>query len=199
MAASLSMVNYLVSVEQLSNRNAPAQETEIAQVVHTPLLGLLAPYAPYAPVALFVILFVCAFGIQLISKIRQARNIIAIFFISLMAAGIPSILTYVQNGGGQEVKAGPQEVPKALHVSQLGSDSIKITWNTGATALGAVRLSTAPYVLTKARVYTADGGSMAQDHSVIVTHLQPGQVYEFEVFSKNDWYDNNGKYILFKM
>lgn len=197
MATTLSMVNYLVSVEQLSNRNVPTQDANTTQVLQSPFFGFLAPYVIYAPVALFTLLFACAFGLQLISKVRQAKNILAIFFISLMAAGIPSVLTYVQNGGGQEAKAGPQEAPKVVRVSQSGVDSVKITWNTGAVTIGAIRLSLAPYVLAKASVYIADNGSMTQDHSVIIPHLSQGKEYEFEVLSKGEWYDDNGKYIKF--
>lgn len=194
---TLSVANYLVTVEQLSVRNAPSEETTVTQVTESSLFQWLTPYISYAPMLLFVLLFVCAFGIQVITKARQARNMIAIFFISLFAASIPAVLTYVQTGGGQETKAGPLEVPRAVSVTAEANESAKIVWHTEAATEGAVRISPAPFMISRALVYIADKGAISQDHLVLVPKLTLGRAYEFEVLSGGEWYNTDGHYVSF--
>jgi hypothetical protein len=193
----LAAANYFVTVNQLSARNAPQTSEELAQTKTVVSTSSLAPYMPFASLALFILLFVAAFGIQVTNGVRNARHVITAFTIALFAASIPLILSYIQLGTGQTVRAGPEEIPRNVRVIQLSKNSSRISWNTDAPRIGVVRIGEVPMTEINSRIVVANERQSVQEHIVDVPGLMDGHRYEFEILSGHTWYDNNGRFIQF--
>ena len=193
----LAVANYFVTINQLSAHNAPHTQEEGAQTTPPVATGPLSMIMPYASVILFVLLFIAAFGIQLMRSIRNTKQIITAVMIALFAASIPTILTYVGEGSRQEARAGPEEVPMTVVVQREASDAVHITWKTDAMRIGVVKLGEVPFDANTAKVYVADDQQPVQLHTAIISGLKDKHRYEFEILSGKTWYDNNGTYIPF--
>src|SRR3989344_1016938 len=193
----LAAVNYYVTINQLSARNAPEAKEEIVAYPQVPFGDMLVPLIPYAPVFLFVLLFTVAFGMQVVNKIRRARHMMVAILIAFFAASIPTVLNYVQQGTRQEARAGPEEVPRQVRVAPQSPGSVVISWETDAPRVGVVRFGKKPLTNASGRVYIGNDQMSVRMHSVQIDTLTKKQPYQFEIMSGNTWYDNNGKYIEF--
>lgn len=194
--APIAAVNYFVTINQLSARNTQDVAT-IQEGSPTQYPQWVDEMIPYTPFILFSALFIAAFGIQVVNRVKTVRSIITAFFIAIFAASIPATLTYIEQGSRQQVKAGPQEVPREIRVSPKSADSILIEWKTDAEHLGMVRIGTKPLTEETGRAYVADNKQKTRVHSVEVPKLIKGETYELEIYSGRAWYDDNGKYIQF--
>lgn len=190
-------LNYLVSINQLSARNAPVTQEEIAVAKQLPFLEIFSPYIIYAPFVLFVILFAGAFMFQMQNRMKNLKNISMAIVIAVFAASIPTMLTMTQTGVHQAAKAGPEEVPREVIVQKIPDGGIIITWNTDAIKFGSVKISKIPAVNTAPFVYVGDNQVPVKNHTVKIPTLTQNQAYEVEILSGNTWYDNAGKPIEF--
>lgn len=189
--------NYFVTVNELTAHNTASAHEEVVVVSPSPLASTLTPFIPYTPFVLFGLLFVIAFWILVVNRVRNLKNVTTAFVFALMVAGIPTALTYINQGSRQEVKAGPQEVPRNVRVAPASPTSVRISWETDATRVGVVRFNKIPFSLQTARVYIADNQESVRAHSVEIDRLVKKESYEFEILSGTTWYDNGGKYIQF--
>jgi len=194
---ALAATTYFVAINQLSAHNAPETAAETAASQPSAFETWVGPYLPYAPYALSAFLFLVVFSFMIMSKVKSIGNIISALLLAIMAGGIPSILTYVQQGSRQSVNAGPEEVPREVRVQKNSPDSIQVTWHTDANEIGVVKLSPSPFADQTARVYVADNQQSIQSHDAVVSGLKNNGSYEFEILSGHTWYDNGGKYIDF--
>lgn len=190
-------VTYYSAVSALTAKPA-THETTAAVVPDSVIPPVLSPLVTYAPLLLFFALFVSAFGIQLINRIRDARRLVTAFAIAFFAASIPSVLSVMQQRTFVQTRAGPDEIPRNVRIS-VAPGQAEIRWQTGVANVGAVRVSRAPLDERQSTLYIADNGSSVTEHHVLVESLQTGMAYEFEVLSGTEWYDYNGvplKFVL---
>lgn len=191
-------VNYFVTINQLTAHNTvSAHEETVQQTPQSPLLHLLEPFFPYAPFVLVALLFVVAFGIQVVYRARSLKNISTALVLAVLVASMPMMLTYVSQGSRQTVSAGPDEIPREVRVQANTPSSVIISWRTDAKHVGVVRLGAVPFAAQTPRVYLANNREEVQMHSVSINGLKKGTTYEFEILSGTSWYDNGGKYIQF--
>ena len=127
---------YFATVNELSAKVEAKTQEETTQTQTPSRFEALTQYVPLAPFVLFALLFVVAFGIQVVNRVKTAKSIVTAVMIAIFAASIPATLTYIETGARQEVKAGPQEIPRNLLVGPGSSDSIVVTWETDAQAIG---------------------------------------------------------------
>ncbi len=189
--------NYFVTIRELSAHNTASAHETVIEAPPSPIASTLAPLLPYTPVILFGFLFVIVFGIFIINRVRNVKNVTTAFILAVMLASIPTLLTYIARGSRQEVNAGPEEVPRNVRVAPASPSSIVISWETDAARVGVVRFSKAPFSLQTARVYLANNQSLVRTHSVEIDKLVGKESYEFEILSGTTWYDNGGRYIKF--
>jgi len=190
-------VNYFITINELTAHNTASAHEEVVQLSPSPLVRTLTPLLPYTPFVLFALLFVIAFGILVVNRAKSLKNITIALFLALISASIPTVLTYIGQGSRQEVKAGPEEVPRNIRVAPVNSTSVRISWETDAARVGVVRIGKTPYTSQTARVYIADNQESVRVHSVEIDKLVQKASYEFEIMSGTTWYDNGGKYIQF--
>jgi hypothetical protein len=191
--------NYYVAINELSaHTTVSTQQNSVQPVAQSSLLHTLSPYLPYLPFVLFAVLFMGAFYIQVVNRVKNLKNVTTSLAIALMLASIPSVLTYISQGGGQTAHAGPDEIPRELRVAKASPTSVFITWKTDAKHIGVVKLGPSPFSDQTSFVYLADNHTEeVQMHSIRVDRLKPGTPYEFKILSGSTWYDNAGKYVQF--
>jgi hypothetical protein len=194
-----SAADYFVTIDELSAHNTVSAHEETVQPVQQPtVFSSLQPLLPYTPFVLFALLFVVAFGIQVVNRARNLKNVTTALVLALLVASIPMILTYINQGSPQTAKAGPDEIPREVHVQADTQSSVLILWRTDAKHVGVVKLGPAPFAQNSARAYiTNNHEEEVQMHTVRVTGLKKGTTYEFEILSGITWYDNAGKYVQF--
>jgi hypothetical protein len=197
-AQSSSIVeNYFVQIDQLSAHNTVSAHEKVASSPRPLLSGPVGQLLPYTPFILFALLFVIAFGILVMNRAKTLRNMTTALLLAIMAASIPTVISYIGMGTQQAVKAGPEEIPRNVVVKSGGLSSVVISWTTDAARTGAVRFDKKPLSPATAITYIANAQATVHVHSVSVDHIVRGQTYEFEILSGTRWYDNNGAYIQF--
>ena len=190
-------VNYFVTINELTAHNIASVHEEVTVASPSPIASTFAPFIPYTPFVLFALLFMVAFGILVVNRVRNLKNVTTALMLALMVASIPTVLTYIAQGSRQTAKAGPQEVPRNVRVAPASPASVRISWETDAARVGVVRLSKMPFILQTARLYIADDQKSVSVHSIEINSLVRQQSYEFEILSGTTWYDNKGTYIQF--
>jgi len=193
-----SAVNYFVTVSELTAHNTvSAHEEKVQPVPQSPIFHSLEPFFPYAPFVLIALLFVVAFGIQVVNRARNLKNVTTALVLALIVASIPMVLTYISHGSPQTTNAGPDEIPCEVRVKPDTISSVVISWRTDAKHVGVVRFGAAPLAAKTPRVYLANNREEVQIHTVSIGGLKKATTYEFEILSGTTWYDNGGKYIQF--
>jgi cytoskeletal protein RodZ len=83
------------------------------------------------------------------------------------------------------------ERPEDVVITDVTSSTAKISWTTGIEATGGlVQYGTSPTSLTS---FAPADTAKSKDHSVILTLLQPGTTYYFEIsYGENNKFDNGG-------
>jgi hypothetical protein len=190
-------VTYFAAMSSLTQKPIGQTSSLSIEEPDTILPPSLSPLVTYAPVILFFALFISAFGIQLMRKVRDVKRILTAFAIAFFAASIPTVLTVMQQRSVSQTHAGPDEIPRNIQVTGYNETAAVVVWHTDTGKIGAVRLSKAPYSPENSIMYIADNGREATDHRVILSDLKPGTNYQFEVFSGTAWYDHNGTPIRF--
>ena len=190
-------VNYFVAINQLSARSTNTSQEQIIQPTPSPLTNILMPMLPYAPLVLFILLFVAAFGLLVVTRVKNLKNMTTALVLALITASIPTVITYIGQGSRQTALAGPDEIPREVRVSPDSVAYAVISWHTDAKHTGVVRMGPAPLNVQTARIYIANDRTEVTDHSIRIGGLVKGKTYEFEILSGTTWYDNGGKYIQF--
>ena len=196
-SAPVVAVNYFVTIDQLSAHNTASAYQEVAQPEPAPLVSGLSPLLPYAPFVLFALLFVVAFGLLVVNRAKNLKNMTTALVLALITASIPTVITYVGQGSRQEAKAGPDEIPHEMHVRPDTASFAVITWRTDAKHTGVVRFGASPLSPQTARVYVANDRAEVAQHEIRIGGLKKGRTYEFEILSGTTWYDNAGTPIRF--
>lgn len=186
-------VNYFVAINELTVHDTSSTNQETTQQASSPF----TPFLPYTPFIIAGLLFVVAFGILIINRAKSLKNMTTALVLAVMIASIPMVLTYINQGMRQTAKAGPDEIPRELRVTQGSPTFAVITWHTDAKHTGVIRFGLAPLSDATARVYVADDRKPLTDHSISIGGLKKGTSYEFEILSGTTWYDNNGAPIHF--
>lgn len=189
--------NYLVTVQSLSPQPVEATEQNPPEFEDNTMSSLFSPYTTYAPVILFFALFISAFGILIIHRVRNWKATFTALVVAALAASIPLVLTTIEQGTRQQALAGPDEVPRRVRIVQRTTDSVTVFWETDAVQYGAVRVGPAPLSEPTSYVYVADMGNKVQSHVVTLPKLDHGIVYEAEVFSGTQWYANGEQLLRF--
>jgi len=199
MASIDTATNYFVAINELTAHNAAVTNEETVQPTQqSPYFHSLELYFPYAPFVLVALLFVIAFGIQVVNRARNLKNVSAAFVLALLVASIPMVLNYIGQGSRQTANAGPDEIPRQVLVKSNTPTSVLISWTTDAKHIGVVKLGPVPFSDKTALVYLSENHTEeVQSHTVRVYGLKKGSVYEFEILSGTTWYDNAGNYIRF--
>jgi len=199
MISTVTASNYFVAINELTAHNtAVTNEVTIQPAQQSPFFHSLEPFFPYAPFVLVALLFVIAFGIQVINRARNLRNVTTAFVLALLVASIPMVLNYVGQGSRQTANAGPDETPRQVRVQPNTSTSVLISWTTDAKHIGVVKLGPVPFSDKTAFVYLAKNHTEeTQTHVIRINGLKRGLTYEFEILSGTTWYDNAGNYIQF--
>lgn len=199
MASIATAENYFVTINQLTAHNTVSAHDETAQPIQQPsIFQSLEPLLPYSPFIVFIFLFIAAFYIQVVNRVRNLKNVTAALVLAIMLASIPTVLTYVGQGSRQTASAGPDEIPREVRVQADTSTAVLISWRTDAKHIGVVKLGPAPFSQKTALVYmTTNDQEEVQMHTIRVDRLKKGTSYEFEILSGTTWYDNAGKYIQF--
>ncbi len=190
-------VNYLLTINQLSARNAPVTREETKETKQLSTFGEYSQYAVYVPFILSGLIFLGIFIFQMIQRVKNLKNISVALVIAMFAASIPTVLSMMQSNVQQSVKASPEEIPKELRVKSIPTDSAIISWTTGAVVMGSVRIREFTNEKTQPRVFVGDRQIAVSNHSVTVTGLKQNHQYELEILSGRIWYDDGGKLIQF--
>lgn len=194
-AGPKTVATHLAEVDALSAKVEASQKTTVSQAPDsTP--SWLAEITPYAPFLVSGFLFVAAFGIMLIGKIRDAKNVSAALLVAFFAASIPQILFSITIGTRQSAQAGPQETPRNIRVSS-SLNAVTVAWETQKTTYGAVRYSVSPFTEKTAKTAVEASRKAETIHTVILSPLVAGRSYELEILSGNVWYDNQGEPLRF--
>lgn len=196
MTTATIATNYFVTVQELTAHNTASAKETVAPTP-TQLETTLTPLLPYAPLVLFTLLFVVAFGLLVINRVKTLKNIGTALLLALVTASIPAIISYVGTGTRQTTNAGPDEIPREVRVRADTPTFVVISWHTDAKHTGVVRFGVAPLTTSTARVYIANDQTEVSDHSIRIGGLKPGKTYEFEILSGTTWYDNSGVPIKF--
>jgi hypothetical protein len=198
-APYVSAANYFVTINELTAHNTGSiQEKTVQPTRQSPYLHSLEQYLPYTPVVLVAFLFIVAFGIQMINRLRTYKYVLSALVLVLMLASISVVLTYIGQVNQQITNAGPDEIPREVRVQKESLSSVLISWRTDANHIGVVKLGPAPLTEEHAFVYLASNHTEeVQIHEIRVERLKPGTTYEFEILSGKTWYDDGGKFIQF--
>lgn len=192
--------NYLLTVQSLTPKPVEAAaEQNPPEFEDNTLTSMFSPYSTYAPVILFFLMFVSAFGVLIIYRIRNWKATFTALVIAGFAASIPLVLSSMEQGARQEAHAGPDEVPRHIRIIQRTKDSAVVFWETDAVQYGAVRAGPAPLTEESSTVYISDMGSKVQNHAVTIPKLERGKTYEIEIFSGTHWYENESQPLQFKI
>jgi hypothetical protein len=184
--------NYYLTVFALTPKGTPVDvgTQQQAGQAGTPI-PTASPLLIFTPFIIFFCLFIAAFGILTMNRIRNFRQSVTSLVIALLVAGIPYVLGVVRSGVGFEPKAGPDEIPRNIRILKQSVNSIMVMWDTDEQQLGAVRYSLPPLTVPTAIVIIEGNDAKVQHHTVTINKLKPGP-YELEIFSGTRWYDENG-------
>jgi len=188
-----SVGSYILALEALSPKETVVRTQQV--VSPKTLLGFdIAALASYGPYFLFFALFISALGIQLFGKVRDFRSTVTALVIALLLAATPMVINRLNEQGTQQfTKAGPDEVPRAVKIEQVGSSSITVSWKTDAQKSGSVRFGPVPLSEETSQVYIANSGIVGTHHTAVINAVKPNRVYELEILSGATWYNFNGK------
>jgi hypothetical protein len=189
---------YYLALSSLTPKDTLAQ-TPVAGVSGLPQGTDTALIALYAPVAVFIIIFITVFGIFFVGRIRNWKMGITAFLLAVTLAATPYALKVLKYGADGFVNAGPDEIPRNVRIVPLSMTSVQVVWDTDAPKIGAVRISSEPYVKENARIIIGNSHDKTTSHAVSIDNLVNGKTYECEVLSGSRWYDNKGNLLVFRM
>lgn len=144
------------------------------------------------PVLIFIVLMTLG-GIGLL--ITQASNIkqyFLVIFISLLASLLPLGMDLSGSRTQLRSRAAPAPTPQNVIVSDVTPTSFKVSWITPVEDSGALRVRPSPTAPRNQRVIHEATTAPSISHSVVVSDLEPGEKYYFEILAGTDWYDNQG-------
>jgi len=191
-----SGANYLMEVKALTKSHdensfvSSDKQLNINQEHN--ILGL----AIFSPFIIFLIIFVSAFGIQIINRILSRKQIISALVIALMLASIPTILNSIRSGVRFTQYASPDETPINLKVEMITTGSIAVTWQTNIPKTGGLKIAPYPLKESDMKFYIANEGKTTINHQVKLENLDR-RSYVFEILSGTSWYNHNGSYLRF--
>jgi hypothetical protein len=190
--------NYFIAIDSLTAEAATGTAPSQTSSDNTALSTLTSPILFFGPFFIFIIIFLAAFGIQLVTRIVNRKQMISAAVLSLCLAFIPFVLQYVKNGIGSQSQAGPDTVPRSVVIKQLSQDSVLITWTTGRAVIGAVRYGFSPLSESSLTI-TGDTGRNTNIHTIKLERLIRGKFYDLEIYSFEKWYLNQGQPIKFSL
>ncbi len=177
---------------------ATGQITKSA-VTDTAPVPVLAPYMMYLPFVVFFLLFIGVFAMQIVNKVKSARQIMMAFLFALVTAGTPFIVTMLNMGIVFQAKAGPDEIPRNIRIISQSPESLRVIWSTDAKKIGSVKVKDMSHTPYTERIIIGNFGEQVQDHLVNIDGVPRGASYEMEIFSGTTWYDNQGKPIQIQL
>ncbi len=189
--------NYLLTINQLSARNAPVTAEEVQETKQLQQFSTISSLASFSPIIISIVLFVSTFIFLMMRQLKNFKNISMAVGIALFAACIPTVMNMSQGGVHQNVRAGPEEVPREIRVEKIDASAVQIRWLTDAVKIGSVRMRQKGQGETQYRVHVGDDQQAIKQHSVNITNLKKNQSYEFEILSGSTWYDNAGETLSF--
>lgn len=191
--------SYYAQVSALTSKEVVAATELPPGVADTPLSYLFSPLLLYASVILFFALFGVALIIQIVARMLNFKRTITTLVVAFVVASIPLTLKTALEVTSFSTRAGPDEVPRSIQITQNTPQSVTITWETQAEKIGSVRLGVAPLSEKTGRVVIADFGKKVAKHTAKFEELDSGVEYEFEILSGKEWYNDNGKPLKFKL
>lgn len=190
--------NYLMEVYALTKSQEQADKPTFQDKESVLPSVATSKIVIFGPIIIFILLFIAAFGIQIVGRILNRKQIISALVIALMFASIPTVLNSLQNGVRFIQYASPDEIPKNVKVKQSGVNSVLISWQTDAEKIGGVRIAPNPYSREKQKFYIADYGKIQKIHQVEIGRLDKG-LYMFEIFSGTSWFNIDGNFLQFEI
>lgn len=108
------------------------------------------------------------------------------------ALAIPYALQVTLKPTQTETLAAAAAEPVRVTSQALGPGEVMVSWETGSPVLGAVKYGASDSKLEMA-AFELDPLDKKTDHEVVISNLQVGQTYYFEIISAGKPYRNSGK------
>lgn len=188
---------YYFTINQLTPSEVVTDTTESqARQAEVTTLNTTSKYI-FIPLIIFILLFVSVYAVIAINKIRYIKRMSAIAILAFFVISIPLLVGSVKNQTRFLPQADITKIPRNIEVTQPTTQGINIRWQTDKPQIGAVRYAVAPLKFNEPILVIEKTQSPRMNHSIAMSKLMPGVIYEFEILSDDIWYDNNGKAIEF--
>ena len=143
------------------------------------------------PLAIFFTLFIGGFAVVFFKRMKELRNVFAVFIFALLLGAMPIALQTLENRTETGIKADPDLTPKEVIVTSVTSTGFAISWQTSRATAGAINLSESLDMKTESHIY--NDGNAKTYHRLVVLNLKPGASYYIQVLSDTKWYQHQGK------
>jgi hypothetical protein len=184
--------NYYMAIAALTPKEVIAQTRQSTDAADAEAMSPPSPALIYFPFVVFFVIFVLAFGMQLMGKVKSLRHTVTAMVIALFIAMTPFVLTSIREGVGLGTQAGPEQIPRNVRIVQTGKDTVLVTWDTDAASVGAVRIGPGLSQEKDIIVKVGDFGNRVHRHTIKLERLEPGIRYEMEILSGTVWYTDKG-------
>ncbi|MCA9382878.1 fibronectin type III domain-containing protein [Candidatus Dojkabacteria bacterium] len=117
---------------------------------------------------------------------KNKSSFLTTITIMIVAISIPITLLILQSGSLDfRIQAFDSEVPENVVVTDVKSDSFRVSWTTEKPTVGGVVLEGT----TRAPLIEDEE---TQNHSLLITSLEPATAYQFQIQSSGELYLNTG-------
>jgi len=117
------------------------------------------------------------------------RKIPTLIAIGLLMLGVVMGIFLVQRQQIFRIGAQPEAIPENVRVSNINSDSFSLTWTTDKDATSLVKYTKDSSNLSNT---TAPESIASKLHFITISGLEPSTIYNIEIVSNGETYDNNG-------
>lgn len=147
----------------------------------------------FVPILLFIIVFFLGLITFIFSKFKSSSQLSNTLKLALLLAVVPVGLTLLSNQTRLRSKAGPDEIPQEITVTNLSPNNFTLSFTTQSPTLSGVQISSTPNMeqvfITK---FSKDTIPVTQ-HTYQIEGLNSENTYYLRIYSQGVWYDNQGQ------
>lgn len=190
--------SYLAAISSLTPKETVIVQSVPAGIENTPLSLLFSPLIILGSIVLFFVVFLGILFIQVMHKSFDYKKAVASLVVAFVIASIPISLKTALEVTSLQTRAGPDDIPRNISITQVSATSAVVQWETKVEKLGTIKYGLRPLVSNQSEIVIANDGRSTTLHRALLKNLEPGQEYELEILSGKNWYDDNGQPIQFE-
>ena len=185
--AVTGVANYYVTISELT----PLSDKSGAQVALIESGFKLGYEQLTAAVMVFFIVLLFSLSVLVYSRFKDTRRVFWAVILALTVGMLPLAIQLVRKQTGIITEAKPTLIPRQVQITDVTDTGFSVCWQTDEAAMGAIRWSSRDDDKSW-RTVPETQGEEQRNHRVVVNGLAGGTVYYLEIFSFNQWYNQQG-------